>query len=66
MSSPPAVTVAWWVRAIAATMPAGLAVPATTNLGTRPVPPWAGIGVLAARAAGALLLACLPLRRSDP
>lgn len=49
-----------------APMTAGLAVQATTNLGKLPISPWAGIGVLAAWAAGALLLACLLLRHRDP
>ncbi|GAA4198969.1 ABC transporter permease [Actinocatenispora rupis] len=49
-----------------APMTAGLAVQATTNLTKLPISPWAGIGVLAAWAAGALLLACLLLRHRDP
>ncbi|HEY3506447.1 MAG TPA: ABC transporter permease [Actinocatenispora sp.] len=49
-----------------APMTAGLAVQATTNLGKLPISPWAGIGVLAAWAAGALLLAGLLLRHRDP
>jgi hypothetical protein len=37
-------------------MTAGLAIQATTSLNTLPISPWAGLGVLAAWAAGALLL----------
>ena len=44
---------------------AGLAIQATTNLGTLPLAPWAGLGVLAAWSAGALLAAALLLRLRD-
>jgi ABC-2 type transport system permease protein len=46
-------------------MTAGLAIQATTGLGTLPISPWAGLGVLAAWAAGALLLGGLLLRVRD-
>jgi ABC-2 type transport system permease protein len=46
-------------------MTAGLAVQATTDLGGQPVGPWAGLGVLAAWAAGALLTGGLLLRLRD-
>jgi ABC-2 type transport system permease protein len=46
-------------------MTAGLAIQATTGLGTLPIGPWAGLGVLAAWAAGALLLGGLLLRVRD-
>jgi ABC-2 type transport system permease protein len=46
-------------------MTAGLAIQATTHLNTLPISPWAGLGVLAAWAAGALLLGGLLLRRRD-
>ncbi|MEU1515583.1 ABC transporter permease [Streptomyces sp. NPDC005811] len=46
-------------------MPAGLAVQATTDLRRLPVGPWAGLGVLALWAAGALLVGALVLRRRD-
>jgi ABC-2 type transport system permease protein len=39
-----------------APMTAGLAIQATTNLSSLPISPWAGLGVLAAWTAGALLL----------
>ena len=42
--------------------PAGLAIQATTGLNTLPISPWAGLGVLAAWAAGALLLGGLLFR----
>jgi ABC-2 type transport system permease protein len=48
-----------------APMTAGLAIQATTGLSTLPISPWAGLGVLAAWAAGALLLAGLLLRLRD-
>lgn len=48
-----------------APMTAGLGIRATTNLRGLPIPPWAGIGVVAAWAAGALLLAGLLLCRRD-
>jgi ABC-2 type transport system permease protein len=43
-------------------MPAGLAIQATTGLRSLPVSPWAGLGVLAAWAAAALLAGALLLR----
>src|SRR6266568_1879093 len=46
-------------------MTAGLAIQATTNLRGLPVSPWAGLGVLAAWAAGALLAGGLLLRLRD-
>jgi ABC-2 type transport system permease protein len=46
-------------------MTAGLAVQATTGLDTLPISPWAGLGVLAAWAAGALLLGGLVIRVRD-
>ena len=46
-------------------MTAGLAIQATTSLNTLPMSPWAGLGVLAAWAAGALLLGGLVLRLRD-
>jgi ABC-2 type transport system permease protein len=46
-------------------MTAGLAVQATTNLSGLPIAPWAGLGVLAAWAAAALLAAGLLLRFRD-
>jgi ABC-2 type transport system permease protein len=46
-------------------MSAGLAVQATQDLGGQPIGPWAGLGVLAAWAAGALLLGGLVLRVRD-
>jgi ABC-2 type transport system permease protein len=48
-----------------APMSAGLAVQATRNLGTLPIGPWAGLGVLAAWAAAALLAGGLLLRLRD-
>ena len=48
-----------------APMTAGLAIQATTGLNTLPIRPWAGLGVLAAWAAGALLLGGLLLRMRD-
>jgi ABC-2 type transport system permease protein len=48
-----------------APMTAGLAVQATTNLRTLPIAPWAGLGVLAAWAAGSLLLGGLLLQSRD-
>lgn len=44
---------------------AGQAIEATTNLSSLPVSPWAGLGVLAAWAAGALLVGGLLLRFRD-
>ena len=46
-------------------MTAGLAIQATTGLNNLPISPWAGLGVLAAWAAGALLLGGLLLRLRD-
>jgi ABC-2 type transport system permease protein len=48
-----------------APMNAGLAIQATRNLGTLPVGPWAGLGVLAAWTAVALLAGGLLLRLRD-
>ena len=46
-------------------MTAGLAIQATTGLGSQPISPWAGLGVLAAWAASALLLGGALLRLRD-
>ncbi|GAB3959271.1 hypothetical protein GCM10029978_005980 [Actinoallomurus acanthiterrae] len=46
-------------------MEAGLAIQSTTNLSSLPLGPWAGLGVLAAWAAGALLTGGLLLRMRD-
>jgi ABC-2 type transport system permease protein len=46
-------------------MTAGLAIQATTGLRSLPISPWAGLGVLAAWAAGALLAGGLLLRQRD-
>lgn len=46
-------------------MTAGMAIQATTGLNNQPISPWAGIGVLAAWAAGALLLGGTLLRLRD-
>jgi len=46
-------------------MTAGLAIQATTDLRSLPISPWAGLGVLAAWAAGALLAGGLLLRLRD-
>jgi ABC-2 type transport system permease protein len=46
-------------------MTAGLEIEATTGLNTLPISPWAGLAVLAAWAAGALLLGGLLLRSRD-
>jgi ABC-2 type transport system permease protein len=56
-----------WRRHIqqVAPMTAGLAIQATHNLRSLPVDPWAGLGVLAAWAAAALLLAGLLLKVRD-
>ena len=43
-------------------MVAGLAIQATTGLNTLPISPWARLSVLAAWAAGALLLGGILLR----
>ena len=46
-------------------MTAGLAIQATTGLRSLPISPWAGLGVLAAWAAGALLAGGLLLQIRD-
>ncbi len=46
-------------------MPAGLAIQATKDLGTMPIQPWPGLGVLAAWAAGAVLVGWLVLQQRD-
>jgi ABC-2 type transport system permease protein len=46
-------------------MTAGMAIQDTVNLASQPIGPWAGLGVLAAWAAGALLLGGLVLVRRD-
>jgi ABC-2 type transport system permease protein len=46
-------------------MTAGLAIQATTDLSSLPISPWAGLGVLAGWAAGALLAGGLVLRLRD-
>jgi len=48
-----------------APMTAGLDIQATTGLRSLPLSPWAGLGVLAAWAAGALLIGGLLLRLRD-
>jgi ABC-2 type transport system permease protein len=48
-----------------APMTAGLAIQATTGLGSLPISPWAGLGVLAAWAAGSLILGGTLLRSRD-
>ncbi len=48
-----------------APMSAGLAIQATRNLGNLPIGPWEGLGVLAAWAAGALVVGGVVLRRRD-
>ncbi|MHB1594890.1 MAG: ABC transporter permease [Streptosporangiaceae bacterium] len=48
-----------------APLTAGMAIQATTGLARLPLSPWAGLGVLAAWAAGALLLGGLALRWRD-
>ena len=48
-----------------APLTAGLAIQATTNLRSLPIAPWAGLGVLAAWATGALLLGGLLFRFRD-
>jgi len=48
-----------------APMTAGLDIQATTGLRSLPLSPWAGLGVLAAWAAGALLIGGLLLRFRD-
>jgi ABC-2 type transport system permease protein len=56
-----------WQRRYEATgpMPAGLAIQATKDLGTVPIQPWAGLGVLTAWVAGAMLIGWLVLQRRD-
>jgi ABC-2 type transport system permease protein len=56
-----------WQRHLeqAGPMTAGLAVQATTGLHALPIQPWAGLGVLAAWAAAALLAGALVLRLRD-
>jgi ABC-2 type transport system permease protein len=46
-------------------MPAGLAIQATTHLHSRPIAPWAGLGVLAAWVVASLLTGGLLLRLRD-
>jgi ABC-2 type transport system permease protein len=46
-------------------MSAGLSIQSTTDLGSLPIGPWAGLGVVAAWAAAALLAGGLLLRRRD-
>jgi ABC-2 type transport system permease protein len=46
-------------------MTAGLAIQATIGLRSLAISPWAGLGVLAAWAAGALLIGGLLLRMRD-
>ena len=46
-------------------MTAGLTIQATTGLRSLPITPWAGLGVLAAWAAGALLLGGALLKVRD-
>jgi ABC-2 type transport system permease protein len=62
-----AVTNPHWQRHLKqlAPMPAGLTIQATTNLRSLPISPWAGLGVLAAWAAAALLAGGLLLRLRD-
>ena len=48
-----------------APMLAGMAVQETVNVASQPIGPWAGLGVLALWAAGALLLGCFVLVRRD-
>ena len=48
-----------------APMTAGLSIQATVSIPTLPITPWAGLGVLAAWTAAALLLGGLLLRRRD-
>jgi ABC-2 type transport system permease protein len=56
-----------WHNAIEryAPMTAGLAIQATTGLRSLPISPWAGLGVLAAWAAAALIAGGLLLRQRD-
>ena len=62
-----AVSVPDWDRHLEqiAPMIAGLAIQATTGLGSLPISPWAGLGVLAAWAASALLAGGLLLHLRD-
>jgi ABC-2 type transport system permease protein len=62
-----AVTAPSWHRHLEqiAPMTAGLAIQDTTGLRGLPISPWAGLGVLAAWAAAALLAGCLLLRLRD-
>jgi ABC-2 type transport system permease protein len=46
-------------------MPAGLTIQATKNLTTMPIQPWPGLGILAAWAAGAMLIGWWVLQRRD-
>jgi len=48
-----------------APMTAGLAIQATTGLNSLPISPWAGLGVLAAWAAGSLVVGGILLRNRD-
>ncbi|WP_309711488.1 hypothetical protein [Pseudolysinimonas sp.] len=61
------VTDADWKRRLEQLSPsgAGLAIQNTIGLDSLPISPWAGVGVLAAWAAGALLAAVLVLRLRD-
>ncbi|MEU4762344.1 ABC transporter permease [Actinosynnema sp. NPDC023794] len=56
-----------WVKRLQRISPmtAGLAVQATTDVGSLPISPWAGLGVLGLWAAGALLVGGLVLRLRD-
>jgi ABC-2 type transport system permease protein len=56
-----------WYRRLQqiAPMTAGLAVQATVNVAAQPITPWAGLGVLAAWAFGALLLGGVVVRLRD-
>jgi ABC-2 type transport system permease protein len=62
-----AVTDPHWQRHLQQISPmnAGLAIQATTNLHNLPISPWAGLGVLAAWTAAALLTGALTLRLRD-
>jgi ABC-2 type transport system permease protein len=62
-----AVTDPDWQRHLqqVAPMSAGLAIQATTNLDNLPIGPWAGLGVLAAWAAGALIIGALLFKVRD-
>lgn len=46
-------------------MPAGLTIQATKDLSTMPIQPWPGLGVLAAWAAGAMLIGWILLQQRD-